>query len=60
VALPAGNRPVDVTVAPAGEELLFVVNGRQNRITVLSEATGGVVTTIRAKGALAVATWGER
>jgi DNA-binding beta-propeller fold protein YncE len=55
----AGKKPVDVATAPDGSNRLFVVNGRQDLITVLDVETGQIVDLVDAPGAVAVTTWGE-
>jgi len=59
-SIAAGHRPRDVALGPNVPDQLFVVNRGKGRITVLSISAGAIITKLKAKGALGVASLGER
>jgi len=58
-SVPGGRRPIDVTISPTQPHVLFAVNKGRSMLTVVDADRGKVLTTVRTKGAIAVATWAE-
>jgi DNA-binding beta-propeller fold protein YncE len=58
-SVPGGKRPIDVTISPVQPHILFAVNKGRSMLSVVNSESGQILTTLKAKGAIAVATWME-